>query len=63
MTPEAPLLVLCGHVHESFGQLRQGRTLIVNAATGFALLDLDIKTGQAQVLEMARMKASTPEVS
>jgi len=59
---EAPLLVLCGHVHESFGQLRQGQTLIVNAATGFALLDLDLSTGQAQVLEMSRMKISLPEV-
>ena len=58
---EAPLLVLCGHVHESFGQLRQGQTLIVNAATGFALLDLDLSMGQAQVLEMSRMKTSTHE--
>lgn len=39
--PRPPVLVLCGHVHESFGQTRQGRTLIVNAATGYALLDLD----------------------
>ena len=61
-TPEAPLLVLCGHVHESFGQFRQGRTLIVNAALGFALLDLDLTTGLARVLEMSRMKTSTPEV-
>lgn len=59
---EEPLLVLCGHVHESFGHTRQGRTLIVNAATGYALLDLDLKCGQAQVLEMARMSLSTKEV-
>ena len=61
-SPEPPLLVLCGHVHESFGEMRQGRTLIVNAATGFALLDLDLSRGQARVLEMARMKTSFHEV-
>ena len=60
--PEGPLLVLCGHVHESFGHTRQGRTLIVNAATGYALLDLDMECGQAQVLEMSRMNSSTHEV-
>ena len=54
--------MLCGHVHESFGQLRQGRTLIVNAATGYALLDLDLNTGQARVIEMSRMKTSIHEV-
>jgi Icc-related predicted phosphoesterase len=59
---EPPLLVLCGHVHESFGQLRLGRTLLVNAATGFALLDLDLVRGQAQVIEMSRMNSSTHEV-
>jgi Icc-related predicted phosphoesterase len=59
---EPPFLVLCGHVHESFGQFRQGRTLIVNAATGYALVDLDLARGQAQVLEMSRMNASTHEV-
>jgi Icc-related predicted phosphoesterase len=56
------LLVLCGHVHESFGHTRQGRTLIVNAATGYALLDLDMECGQAQVLEMSRMNSSKHEV-
>jgi len=61
-TLDAPLLVLCGHVHESFGQFRQGRTMIVNAATGYALVDLDLARGQAQVLEMSRMNASTHEV-
>ena len=60
---EAPLLVLCGHVHESFGQLRRGRTLIVNAATGFALLELDLNIGQAQVLELSRLNQSTHGVS
>ena len=56
-TPEAPLLVLCGHVHESFGEVRLGRTLIVNAATGYALVDLDLECGQARVLEMSRLNS------
>ncbi len=60
-TQEPPFLVLCGHVHESFGQIRQGRTLIVNAATGYSLLDLDLGQGQARVLEMARLNSSTNE--
>ncbi len=60
--PEPPLLVLCGHVHESFGQVRQGRTLVVNAATGYALVDLDLDCGQAQVLEMARLNSTMHEV-
>jgi len=60
-TQEPPFLVLCGHVHESFGQTRQGRTLIVNAATGYGLLDLDLGQGQARVLEMARLNSSTNE--
>jgi Icc-related predicted phosphoesterase len=59
---EAPLLVLCGHVHESFGHLRRGRTLVVNAATGFALLDLDLFRGQAQVLHMSRLNDAVCEV-
>jgi len=59
---EPPLLVLCGHVHESFGQVRQGRTLVVNAATGYALLDLDLYCGQAQVLEMSRLNSNIHEV-
>lgn len=60
-SPEPPLLVLCGHVHESFGEIRQGQTLIVNAATGYALLDLDLGRGQARVLEMARLDSPTKE--
>ncbi len=59
---EAPFLVLCGHVHESFGQVQQGRTLLVNSATGYALIDLDLGRGVAQVLEMSRMNSSTHEV-
>ena len=53
--PKAPLLVLCGHAHEAFGETRLGRTLIVNAATGYALVDLDLECGQARVLEMSRL--------
>lgn len=53
-----PLLVLCGHVHESFGQIRKGRTLVVNAATGFALIDLDLHRGVAMVDRMARFMDS-----
>ena len=60
--PEAPLLVLCGHAHESFGELRQGRSMIVKAATGFALLDLDLGTGQVRVLEMSRLNIPIHEV-
>jgi len=52
---EKTLLVLCGHVHDSFGHVRQGRTLIVNSAAGFALLELDPASGVSQVLEMARL--------
>jgi hypothetical protein len=58
---DPPLLVLCGHVHESFGQIRRGRTLIVNAATGYALLELDLQHGHAQVLEMSRLNSSNHE--
>ena len=62
-TLDAPLLLLCGHVHESFGQIRQGRTLIVNAATGYALLDLDLGFGLARVIKMSRLKIPHYEVS
>ena len=54
-TAEPPLLVLCGHVHESFGELRQGQTLIVNASEGYALIHLDLKHGLAEVIAMARL--------
>ncbi len=59
--PEPPLLVLCGHVHEAFGQTRRSRTLLVNAATGYALVDLDLRHGQAEVLEMSRLNISKRE--
>jgi Icc-related predicted phosphoesterase len=57
-----PLLVLCGHVHESFGQIHLGQTLIVNAAMGFALIDLDLQQGRVQVLQMSRMDSTFTEV-
>jgi Icc-related predicted phosphoesterase len=57
-SPDPPLLLLCGHVHPSFGDLRQGRTLMVNAATGWALIQLDLQLGAAAVLEMKRMDAT-----
>lgn len=60
---DQPLLVLCGHVHESFGELRKGRTLLVNASAGFALLDLDLRRGVALVLEMHRLQEGEPLTS
>lgn len=35
--PEA--LVLCGHVHESFGNMEFGATLVVNTSCGYTLMD------------------------
>ena len=32
-------LVLCGHVHEGFGQMVMGATRFVNVAEGFVLVD------------------------
>jgi Icc-related predicted phosphoesterase len=32
-------LVLCGHVHESFGAMQRDQTLIVNAACGYSVID------------------------
>jgi Icc-related predicted phosphoesterase len=49
-------LVLCGHVHESFGSLGCGATLVVNAACGYALLEWT--AGAARLLEMARLTPS-----
>jgi Icc-related predicted phosphoesterase len=34
-------LVLCGHVHESFGSMKRDQTLIVNAACGYVLIEWD----------------------
>lgn len=59
---EPPLLVLCGHVHESFGEIRHGRTLVVNAATGYALLDLDLCRNQVELIEMSRLNDTHREV-
>ena len=46
-------LVLCGHVHQSFGYEEAGGTTILNAATGYALLDWE--EGSTRVLEMHRL--------
>ena len=40
-----PLLCVCGHVHESFGEEKLGRTLCVNVGSlkegNFAVIDLE----------------------
>ena len=46
-------LVLCGHVHQSFGCEEAGSTTILNAATGYALLDWN--QGNIRLLEMHRL--------
>lgn len=57
---QAPFLVLCGHVHESFGWERHGPTLLVNAATGYSLIDVNPESGVAQVLLMNRLLPERP---
>ncbi len=47
-----PSLVLCGHVHESFGTHTVGRTHVVNAAGGYALLDWDPESGRVDLLAL-----------
>jgi Icc-related predicted phosphoesterase len=56
-----PGLVLCGHVHQGFGWERHGPTLVVNAATGFAVVDLDLGSGVAHVLRMERLLEGRPD--
>ena len=51
---EPPILVMCGHVHNAFGESRKGGTLIVNSATGFSVIDLDLRRGSALVVEQAQ---------
>jgi Icc-related predicted phosphoesterase len=48
-------LVLCGHIHQSFGIDSPGLSTILNVATGYALLEWD--EIQTRVLEMARLTA------
>jgi hypothetical protein len=36
-------LVLCGHVHAAFGCIGRGKTLILNSACGYALIDWNPK--------------------
>ena len=56
-----PSLVLCGHVHQSFGYERHGPTLVVNAATGFAVIDLNLDSGVAHVRRMERLLVGRPD--
>ncbi len=48
------VLVLCGHVHESFGFMEFGQTLVVNAACGYALVEW--RLGTATVLRQERLR-------
>jgi len=47
-------LVLCGHVHESFGSRVCGGTVVVNGACGYALVAWG--AGGARILEQARLE-------
>jgi len=47
-------LVLCGHVHESFGHSERGKTTIVNAACGYALIEWSSEG--LNILSMDRLK-------
>lgn len=46
-------LVLCGHVHESFGTMECGETTVVNVACGYALLEW--RLGTTTVLKQGRL--------
>ena len=46
-------MVLCGHVHESFGSMDRGDTVVVNAACGYALLEY--RLGATTILEQERL--------
>jgi Icc-related predicted phosphoesterase len=46
-------MVLCGHVHSDFGWVRQGQTVIVNTACGYALIDWGPKG--AKILNLAKI--------
>ena len=59
--PKPPSLVMCGHVHQSFGHERHGPTLVVNAATGFAVIDFDLDSGVARVRRMERLLVGRPD--
>lgn len=47
------VLVLCGHLHNGFGVEEVGATIIVNVATGYAVIEWD--GGSTHVLEMGRL--------
>ena len=47
-------LVLCGHVHEHFGNMTRGGTLVVNMACGYALLEWNPEA--TTIIEQARLE-------
>jgi len=51
------VLVLCGHVHQSFGIEEVGATTVLNVATGYALLEW--QEGCTSVLEKGRLVAGS----
>ena len=55
------VLVLCGHVQESFGSLDRGETLIVNAACRYALLEWTL--GTTRILAQDRLRADAAEAA
>ena len=46
-------LVLCGHVHESFGSMLRDQTLIVNASCGYAVIEWSV--GRSRVIDLGRL--------
>lgn len=53
------ILVLCGHVHESFGAMEYGQTTVVNASCGYVLLEW--RLGTTTVLKQERFSPERPE--
>jgi len=51
-------LVLCGHVHEALGSLTRGGTLVVNAACGYALVQ--VADGGPTLLAQQRLQGWQP---
>jgi Icc-related predicted phosphoesterase len=49
--PEA--MVLCGHVHEGFGMIQRGATVIANISCGYALLEYH--SGAVTLVRMERL--------
>ena len=53
--PGTPAWILCGHVHESFGTLIQGKTRVANVAGGYAVFE-----GGIDSLQLMRMERLIP---